>query len=128
MKGDMEQTGLAVLGLTALWDSISVYIGPSPKDREKEEKKDRGEWKCPNKPHRTYCKRSRPCPTVIKIVGRPGTGSLPSTLAPPDHPHGADRKAKVLNRMFQLDLKPKYWVIEFVHRNTKPNIEIHFYE
>ena len=23
------------------------------------------------------------CPTVIQIVGRPGTGSLPSTLAPP---------------------------------------------
>ena len=27
-----------------------------------------------------------PCPTVIKIVGRPGSGSLPSTFAPPDHP------------------------------------------
>ena len=27
-----------------------------------------------------------PCPTVIKIVGRPGTGSLSSTSAPPDHP------------------------------------------
>ena len=29
-----------------------------------------------------------PCPTVIQIVGRPGTGSLPSTIAPPDHPFG----------------------------------------
>ena len=29
-----------------------------------------------------------PCPTVIQIVGRPGTGSLPSTIAPPNHPHG----------------------------------------
>ena len=29
-----------------------------------------------------------PCPTVIQIVGRPGTGSLPSTIAPPDHPAG----------------------------------------
>ena len=28
-----------------------------------------------------------PCPTVIKIAGRPGTGSLPSTIAPPDQPH-----------------------------------------
>ena len=28
-----------------------------------------------------------PFPTVIQIVGRPGTGSLPSTIAPPDHPH-----------------------------------------
>ena len=27
-----------------------------------------------------------PCPTVIKIVGRPGTGRLPSTFAPPYHP------------------------------------------
>ena len=27
-----------------------------------------------------------PCPTVIQIVGRLGTGSLPSTIAPPDHP------------------------------------------
>ena len=31
-----------------------------------------------------------PCPTLIQIVGRPGTGSLPSTIAPPDQPpvHG----------------------------------------
>ena len=28
-----------------------------------------------------------PCPTVIQIVGRPGTGSLPSIIAPPDHPN-----------------------------------------
>ena len=34
-----------------------------------------------------------PCPTVIKIEGRPGTGSLPSTIASPDHPNG--RKEKV---------------------------------
>ena len=27
------------------------------------------------------------CPTVIQIVGRPGTGSLPRTIAPPDHPN-----------------------------------------
>ena len=30
-----------------------------------------------------------PCPTVIQIVGRPDTGSLPSTIAPPDHPRQA---------------------------------------
>ena len=34
---------LVVLGLTALSDSISVYIGPSPKEREKEKRKERGE-------------------------------------------------------------------------------------
>ena len=27
-----------------------------------------------------------PCPTEIQIVGCPGTRSLPSTIAPPDHP------------------------------------------
>ena len=27
-----------------------------------------------------------PCPTVIQIVGCPGSGSLPSTIASPDHP------------------------------------------
>ena len=27
-----------------------------------------------------------PCPTMIQIVGRPGSGSLPRTIAPPDHP------------------------------------------
>ena len=32
---------LVVLGLTALRDSISVYIGPSPREREKETRKDR---------------------------------------------------------------------------------------
>ena len=33
-----------------------------------------------------------PCPTVIQTVGRPGTGSLPSTIAPPDHPLCAERR------------------------------------
>ena len=27
-----------------------------------------------------------PCPTIIQIVGRPDTESLPTTIAPPDHP------------------------------------------
>ena len=31
-----------------------------------------------------------PSPTGIKTVGRPGTGSLPSTIAPPDHPKLAE--------------------------------------
>ena len=34
---------LVGLGLTALWNSISVYIGPTPKERETEERKDRRE-------------------------------------------------------------------------------------
>ena len=27
-----------------------------------------------------------PCPTIIQIVGHPGTGRLPRAIAPPDHP------------------------------------------
>ena len=34
---------LVVFGLTAVGDSISVYIGPSAKEREKEKRKNRGE-------------------------------------------------------------------------------------
>ena len=79
---------LVVLGLTALWDSISVYIGPSPKEREKEERKDRGEEKCPNNPlPAPTASAIGPCPTIIQIVGRPGTGSLHRTIAPPYNPH-----------------------------------------
>ena len=37
-----EKNGwLVVLGITALSDSISVYIGPSHREREKEERNDR---------------------------------------------------------------------------------------
>ena len=32
-----------------------------------------------------------PCPTENKVVGRPGTASLPSTIAPPDHSPDARR-------------------------------------
>ena len=42
---------LVVLGLTVLLDNISVYIGPSPREREKEKRSDRLEKKCPNNPH-----------------------------------------------------------------------------
>ena len=36
-----------------------------------------------------------PCPTVFKIVGRPGTGSLPSTFAPPDQPPSRETSAAI---------------------------------
>ena len=32
---------LVVLSLTALSDSVTVYIGPSPREREKEKRNDR---------------------------------------------------------------------------------------
>ena len=39
-----------------------------------------------------------PCPTVIQIVGRLGTGSLPSTIAPPDHPPFGEQKQTIIIR------------------------------
>ena len=35
-----------------------------------------------------------PCPIIIQIVGRPGTGSLPRTIAPPDHPLKVSKAAE----------------------------------
>ena len=32
-----------------------------------------------------------PCPTIIQIVGRPGTGRLPRAIAQPDHPRSTER-------------------------------------
>ena len=59
---------LVALSLTALWDSISVYIGPSPKEREKEKRNDRREKKCPNNlPPAPTASVVGPCPTVIQI-------------------------------------------------------------
>ena len=40
-SGMPKSSRLVVFGLTALGDNISVYIGPSPKEREKEKRKDR---------------------------------------------------------------------------------------
>ena len=40
-SGIAKLVGWLILGLTGFSDSISVYIGPSPKEREKEERKDR---------------------------------------------------------------------------------------
>ena len=47
-----------------------------------------------------------PCPTVIQIVGRPGTGSLPSTIAPLDHPEGG---AMVLGKL-PVPGRPTIWI------------------
>ena len=42
-----------------------------------------------------------PCPTLIQNVGRPGTGSLPGTIAPPDHPR---RKKDRRYSMFEAEI------------------------
>ena len=46
-----------------------------------------------------------PCPTVIQIVGRPGTGSLSSTFAPP--PISLWKTARYRLKQFQRAVKLK---------------------
>ena len=75
---------------TALWDSISVNIWPSPREREKEKRDDRREKICPNNHHPHLLQVQKALALLYsKLVGRPGTGSLPSNIAPPDHPQEA---------------------------------------
>ena len=45
-------------GLTAPWDCISVYTGPSPREGERIDRQEKKK----TTPTRTYCKRSRPLP------------------------------------------------------------------
>ena len=59
-----------------------------------------------------------PCPTVIKIVGRPGTGSLPSTIAPPDHPHNPWYNDDCKNAIRQR----KHALAKFCKFPTKENL------
>ena len=67
----------STLVLTALWDSISVYIGPSSLDRE-----DRREKNIRTTPPVPTSSTVNPCRTII-LVRRPSTDSYiePS----PDH-------------------------------------------
>ena len=55
---------LVVLDLTALWDSILVYIGPSLREREKKERNDRREKNVQTNPHPRLLQG--PCPTIIQ--------------------------------------------------------------
>ena len=64
---------------------FSLYRAVSQREGEREERIDESE-NVNHPPPAPTASAIGPCPTVIKIVGRPGTGSLPSTIAPPDHP------------------------------------------
>ena len=78
----------------------SLYRAVSQREGEKGERIDESK-NVQTTPIRIYCKRKGPCPTVIKIVGRPGIGNLPSTIAPPDnHP-------------------PRHWKFIRNHRTTR---------
>ena len=66
------ESWLVVWGLKGVWDSISVYIGPSPREREKEKRNDRREKKCPNNPPPApNASTVGPCPTLLQISRTP---------------------------------------------------------
>ena len=64
-----------------------------------------------------------PCPTVIKIVGRPGTGSLPSTIAPPDHPKIGNNVIQAMpgNNVFDYSFKKSSQVVT---QTTIPSVTL----
>ena len=67
---------LVYLGLTALSDSSSVYIGPSPREREKEKRNDRREKiskQPPSAPTASTQVQQALALLPSKLVGRPGT-------------------------------------------------------
>ena len=65
---------------------LSLYQAVSQREGEREEKGIDESKMSKRPPPAPTTSAVGPCPTVIQIVGRPGTGSLPSTIAPPDHP------------------------------------------
>ena len=68
---------------------FSLYRAASQREGERGEKIAESQMSKQPPPAPT-ASATGPCPTIIQIVGRPGTGSLPRTFAPPDHPpyHG----------------------------------------
>ena len=64
---------------------FSLYRAVSQREGERRERIDESK-NVQTTPPAPTASEIGPCPTVIKIVGRPGTGSLSSTIAPPVHP------------------------------------------
>ena len=60
-----------------------------------------------------------PCPTVIQIVGRPGTGRLPSTIAPPDRPILAEEEQELEALVESLDKTCTRYKMEISAEKTK---------
>ena len=47
-----------------------------------------------------------PCPTIFQIVGRPGTGSLPSTIAPPNRPQDSCKTYYKISFLLRGEISP----------------------
>ena len=67
---------------------FSLYRAVSQREGERGEKGQRRVKMSKQPPPAPTASAIGPCPTIIQIVGRPGTGSSPRTIAPPDTPMG----------------------------------------
>ena len=65
---------------------FSLYRAVSQRKRAREEKRWRRVKMSKQHPPAPTASTIGPCPTIIQIVRRPGTRSLPRTIAPPDQP------------------------------------------
>ena len=79
---------------------FSLYRAVSQREGERAEKRIDESKNVQTTPTTPTTSAVGPCPTVIQIVGRPGTESLPSTIAPPDHP----RKLRNFDRILLPDI------------------------
>ena len=70
-NSDCNDGWLVVLGLTALRNGISVYIGPSPREREKEARNDRREKKMSKLSPAPTASAVGPCSTITGISRTP---------------------------------------------------------
>ena len=68
-----------------LWDNISVYIGPLPREREKEKITGRCRKNFQTAPSAPTASIVGPCPTLILISRMHRHLKLPSTVAQLDH-------------------------------------------
>ena len=74
-----------LLGLNGLLRQyFSLYRAVSQREGERREKTEESK-NSEQPPPAPTTSAIGPCPTMIRIAGRPGTGSLLRTSAPPDH-------------------------------------------
>ena len=78
---------LVFWGLTASETVFQSILDRLPeRGRKRREKTEKSKKKFKQPPPAPTASAIGPCHTIIQIVGRPGTGSLPRTIAPLDHP------------------------------------------
>ena len=119
MRGDC-------IACDALFQSISGRLPKRGRKRREKIEKSKNVQTAPPAP---IASATGPCPpTIIQIVGRPCTGSLPRTITPPDHPitslikHGKDIETFIyltrIDDWSYLPTKEKVTACNFIFRSV----------